>query len=265
MFDEGFADLTMAEIASRLNCSLRTLYTLASSRDELVLIVVDRSLWRVGRQRARARSTPRCHRSTPCAATSGGTRGRDEHDRAVRPRPRRRTGRRSGCAKPTRTTCARSRRACSTPRSTVATSPPIDTSAVARALSRLGADFAKPEVLGEIQTSPKDAADLVVELVLRGLARHERRSDAMTVDLAALAADLKAEQEVLDGIVAGDRRVGLARSHGEPALDGAGSDRAPRVLRRDGVARDHGPGRVQRVARRSAQQQRRSGRGDAQS
>ena len=49
MFDEGFAELTMAEIAARLNCSLRTLYALASSRDELVLIVVDRNLWRVGR------------------------------------------------------------------------------------------------------------------------------------------------------------------------------------------------------------------------
>ena len=33
MFDEGFADLTMAELARRLNCSLRTLYALASSRD----------------------------------------------------------------------------------------------------------------------------------------------------------------------------------------------------------------------------------------
>jgi AcrR family transcriptional regulator len=37
----GFADLTMAELAARLNCSLRTLYALAPSRDELVLIVID--------------------------------------------------------------------------------------------------------------------------------------------------------------------------------------------------------------------------------
>jgi hypothetical protein len=50
---------------------------------------------------------------------------------------------------------------------------PIDTAAVARALSRLGADFARPEVLGTIHSSPKDAADLVVDLVLRGLERSE--------------------------------------------------------------------------------------------
>jgi len=38
MFDGGFAHLTMAEIAARANCSLRTLYSLAPSRDELVLV-----------------------------------------------------------------------------------------------------------------------------------------------------------------------------------------------------------------------------------
>ena len=38
LFASGFADLTMAGLAARLNCSLRTLYALAPSRDELVLI-----------------------------------------------------------------------------------------------------------------------------------------------------------------------------------------------------------------------------------
>ena len=49
IFDNGFADLTMAEIATACGCSLRTLYGLAPSRDELVMMVVDRNLWRVGR------------------------------------------------------------------------------------------------------------------------------------------------------------------------------------------------------------------------
>ena len=43
LFDEGFAHLTMADLAARLNCSLRTLYELAPSRDELVLTVIDRN------------------------------------------------------------------------------------------------------------------------------------------------------------------------------------------------------------------------------
>ena len=37
LFDNGFAELTMAGIAAHVGCSLRTLYDLAPSRDELVL------------------------------------------------------------------------------------------------------------------------------------------------------------------------------------------------------------------------------------
>jgi AcrR family transcriptional regulator len=46
---KGVADLTMAEIAARVNCSLRTLYGIAPSREELVLTIVDRRLHRIGR------------------------------------------------------------------------------------------------------------------------------------------------------------------------------------------------------------------------
>jgi AcrR family transcriptional regulator len=47
--DEGFHHLTVSDLAARLKCSRRTLYEIARSRDELVLIVVDRRLRRVGR------------------------------------------------------------------------------------------------------------------------------------------------------------------------------------------------------------------------
>lgn len=50
----SFADLTMAEIASAARCSLRTLYELAPSKDVLVVTVIDRMLWRIGRQAANA-------------------------------------------------------------------------------------------------------------------------------------------------------------------------------------------------------------------
>ena len=39
----------MADLAARLNCSLRTLYGLARSREELVLMAIDRNLWAIGR------------------------------------------------------------------------------------------------------------------------------------------------------------------------------------------------------------------------
>lgn len=50
----SFANLTMAEMASATRCSLRTLYGLAPSKDVLVVTVIDRMLWRIGRQAAKA-------------------------------------------------------------------------------------------------------------------------------------------------------------------------------------------------------------------
>ena len=51
---ESLADVTMAEIAKRMNCSLRTLYGIAPSKDELVLIVLDRRLHRIGKDAMQA-------------------------------------------------------------------------------------------------------------------------------------------------------------------------------------------------------------------
>jgi AcrR family transcriptional regulator len=47
--EEGFASLTVGDLAARLKCSRSTLYSLAPSKDELVLVVVDRRLRRIGR------------------------------------------------------------------------------------------------------------------------------------------------------------------------------------------------------------------------
>ena len=41
---EGFASLGVSAIANRLSCSKRTLYDLAPSKRELVLLVLDRFL-----------------------------------------------------------------------------------------------------------------------------------------------------------------------------------------------------------------------------
>lgn len=46
---EGFARQTIDGLASRLKCSKGTLYDIAPSKDELVLVVLDRRLRRVGR------------------------------------------------------------------------------------------------------------------------------------------------------------------------------------------------------------------------
>ena len=47
--EEGFGGISVRELAASVGCSRRTLYELAPSKDELVLVVLDRFLHRVGR------------------------------------------------------------------------------------------------------------------------------------------------------------------------------------------------------------------------
>lgn len=50
LIESGIPDLTMSEIANKLKVSLRTLYELAPSKEELVLIAVDRLLFKIGKE-----------------------------------------------------------------------------------------------------------------------------------------------------------------------------------------------------------------------
>lgn len=54
---EGFSGLSVRELAASVGCSRRTLYEVAPSKDELVLIVLDRFLHRVGRSALEAIDT----------------------------------------------------------------------------------------------------------------------------------------------------------------------------------------------------------------
>jgi len=167
---EGLADLTMAEIAARMNCSLRTLYGIAPSKDELVLIVVDRSLHRIGRAaiagldgamspldalRAYLRAAHEAVQPTTAAfardfaRVPGATRLVDAHrsyltavaqsllDRAVAEKQIR----------------------------------PVDTAAIAHVLGGLGREFARPEVAEIAAASPKATADAITDVILLGLER----------------------------------------------------------------------------------------------
>ena len=46
---------------------------------------------------------------------------------------------------------------------------PLDTAAVAHVLGSLGREFARPDVAAIAQASPKETADAVSELILKGL------------------------------------------------------------------------------------------------
>jgi AcrR family transcriptional regulator len=56
---EGFSGFSVRELAAHVGCSRRTLYEVAPSKDELVLIVLDRFLHRVGRDAIDAIDTSR--------------------------------------------------------------------------------------------------------------------------------------------------------------------------------------------------------------
>lgn len=173
MFEGGFAHLTMAELAGRLNCSLRTLYALAPSRDELVLIVVDRNLWRVGRaarEAVRPDMSPlealRAYLEAATVAVSKITEPFARDLAAVPSAQRLNDGHDQYILHVTRTLLDMA-----VERGEVAD---VDTAAVALVLAGLGRRFSQPDVIPTLRSSPKDAADDVVDLLLRGLRARKR-------------------------------------------------------------------------------------------
>ena len=168
LFDDGFADLTMADIATNVGCSLRTLYDLAPSRDELVLTVIDRNLRRIGRRAISAvqpdldplaviRSYLIAANLAVAAPTPAFAR-----DQAATPAPHRLVTAHSDYL----VAITRTLLDLAVERGDIA---PTDTAAVARVVAGLGAMFALPENLETIDSTPKEAADAIVDVILRGL------------------------------------------------------------------------------------------------
>ena len=170
IFDKGFVEVTMAELASQLNCSLRTLYGLAEGRNALVLMVVDRNLRAVGRAANRvvdddmsALDAVRSYLSAATVAVQNTTpefaddMASIEEGRALN--------------------AAHSEYIIDVTRTLLDVAveqqeiSPVDTAAVARMIAGLGSEFARPEVMPTLASSPKDAADAMVDVVLRGLPR----------------------------------------------------------------------------------------------
>ena len=166
---DGWADLTMADLAAELNCSLRTLYELAPTRDDLVLTVVDRNLWRVGHT---ATSSVTTGAASPLDAVRAYLRAATvavaglspafARDLAAMPAARRLEDAHSDYL----VAVTRALLDLAVERSEI---EPVDTPAVARTMAGLGRDLSRPEVMATLQSSPKDAADAIVDLLLAGL------------------------------------------------------------------------------------------------
>lgn len=162
------ADLTMAEIAARTNCSLRTLYGIARRKEELVLAVVDRRLHRIGRRAIEALDASqapldalRAYLAAVCEAIdpernalarelvglAGAERMIDAHERYVVAVVKSLLDRALAEGRIAR----------------------CDTASVAHLLGGLGREFARPEVADAAWASPRDTVAELTEIVLRGL------------------------------------------------------------------------------------------------
>jgi AcrR family transcriptional regulator len=167
---EGFADLTMAQIAAEVNCSLRTLYGISSSKDELVLTVVDRRLRRIGR----AAIEPLRASMSPLEALRSYLRAVNEALQPTTVAYSRELVRISGATRLIAThesyviAVARSLLDRAVAQGQIA---PVDTAAVAHVLGGLGREFARSEVAEAVNASARVTADAIADLILRGLER----------------------------------------------------------------------------------------------
>ena len=168
---EGLAELTMAEIAAQVNCSLRTLYGIAPSKEELVLTVVDRRLHRIGR---RAIATLDASLS-PLEALRAYLQVVNE---AVQPETVSVSREFANVPGAGRLLDAHEGYVIAVTKSLLDRAvaeeqiPPVDTAALAHVLGGLGREFARPDLAnGGLSAAPKQSADAITEIILRGLPR----------------------------------------------------------------------------------------------
>lgn len=169
LVSDGFSHLTMADLANEFNCSLRTLYGMADSRGELVLLAIDRNLWNIGRSATKAMTdgsdSPleaiRAYLSAANVAVSRTTLAFARDLEAVSGGPELFAAHNEYLVNVTRELLD-----VAVEQGEIAA---VDTAAVARALASLGRHFSEADVVAELRESPKDAADHVLDIMLSGL------------------------------------------------------------------------------------------------
>lgn len=168
LIHERLVDLTMAEIAALLGCSLRTLYGIAPSKDELLLTIVDRRLHRIGRSAIETLDTS----MTPLDALRAYLQAANE---AVQPESAILSADLAKVAGGGRLFDAHEAYLMAVTQSLLDRAvsegqiAPADTASVAHVLAGLGREFARPETAEIAQASPKRTADAISELILQGL------------------------------------------------------------------------------------------------
>lgn len=168
----GFSHMTMADIAAKLGCSLRTLYGIASSRDELVLVACDRNLWATGR-RARLMIGDLGDVSRPLDAVRRYLHAATQAVSATTPAFAADLAALPGGPELSR---AHSDYLVAITKELLDIAAEhgdivaAETSVMARAMAAISAVFIQPDVIRTLPGTPKDASDQVVDILLRGLA-----------------------------------------------------------------------------------------------
>lgn len=165
---DGLGDRTMAEIAGSVGCSLRTLYAIAPSKDELLLVLTDRTLHRIGRAAIESLDPE----MPPLEALRTYLRIANE---AVRPQALTLSADVARVAGASRVIDAHETYLSSVAQSLLDRAvaegqiAPVDTAAVAHVIAGLGREFARPDVAELMRGTPNATADALTELIIRGL------------------------------------------------------------------------------------------------
>ena len=176
---DGFSRFTMADLAGKLGCSLRTLYGIAPSRDLLVLAACDRNLWAIGRAardavdlsgESSALDSVRRYLRAATEAIASTTRAFSE-DLAAMPGGRDLNDAHSDYL----VAVTKELLDIAVEQGEI---EPVETLVVAHAMAGISNVFIQPDVISTLPGTPKQASDAIVDLVLRGLT-------APTVDTGA--------------------------------------------------------------------------------
>ena len=161
---------TMSEIAAEVNCSLRTLYGIAPSKDELVLAIVDRRLRHIGRAAVDSLDPS----LSPIEMLRAYLRAANE---AVQPSSVAISSELVGVSGVQRLADTHADYIMGVTRSLLDRAvaedeiAPVDTAALAIVLGRLGRVFSQPEFADVPEAPPKETADTIADILLRGLAK----------------------------------------------------------------------------------------------
>ncbi len=168
--EDGLAALTMGQIAAHMGCSLRTLYEISPSKDELVLAAVDRNLRRIGRaaidaldpsmpplEMLRAYLEATNEAVEPSQMQFG-------RELASLPGARRLADSHAGyIVAVTRSLLDRAIEE--------GHIPPVDTASLAHVLGGLGGEFGRLDLQDTLEQSPRETANAIAKIIIRGLER----------------------------------------------------------------------------------------------